>query len=271
VTALGRSLQQNDPAPAERVAGQRDEFGQLARLVVDSFAQRAALEREIVERRRTLEALEKSEAAVRANLEERARLGRDLHDGVIQTLYAAGMGLASVRTLLDAKQTEAAVRLEQTRAALNETIHDVRNFIIGLEPESLKLQTFSQAVAALLEVMRGHGDFEAVVAIDDALANRLTLTQRVNALQMAREAVSNALRHGAATRVEVALRPEGEFAAFEVRDNGSGFDSQAPWPRHGRGLASFAERARELGGTFKVESARGEGTCVRLVFSYRHE
>jgi signal transduction histidine kinase len=166
---------------------------------------------------------------------------------------------------LQPEQIDAATRLEQTRAALNETIHDVRNFIIGLEPEALRLQTFSQAITALLEVMRSMRAFRSTVDVNEALAARLTLAQRVQALQIAREAVSNALRHGAPSHIHIALRERGEFAEFEIADDGRGFDpATAP---EGKGLTNFAERARELGGELTLDSKPGEGTRVRLTFS----
>jgi signal transduction histidine kinase len=266
---IAHSLATSDPEPARVLGGENSELGQVARLVATSFAQRRALELEVAERTRAQQALERSQAELHQRMEERARLGRDLHDGVIQTLYAAGMGLASIRSVLNADQVEAATRLEQTRAALNETIHDVRNFIIGLEPEALKLQTFSQAVAGLLEVMQGIRPLRTFVEIDEQLASRLTLAQRVHALQITREAVSNAIRHGAAGNVWVALRSQGEFAMFEVRDDGSGFDPQATG-HSGHGLANFVERARELGAELTVQSQRGYGTLVKLVFSLVH-
>ncbi len=263
---VSESLATGLPGPVTHLAKESSELGRVAGLVVASFEQRAALQREIEQRTRAQEALQRSEAALRLNLEERARLGRDLHDGVIQSLYAAGMGLAGIRTLLQPEQTEAAARLEQTRGALNETIHDVRNFIIGLEPEALKLQTFAQAVSAMLEVMRGIRAFHSTTDIDESLAARLTLAQRVHALQITREAVSNALRHGHANTLHVALRPHGEFVEFEVVDDGAGFDA-ATAVSHGKGLANFVQRARELGGELDVNSEPGRGTRVRLVFS----
>jgi len=260
------SLASGDPAGVTVLAKQRSELGRVAGLVVESFGQRQALLREVEQRTRAQEALERSEAALRRNLEERARLGRDLHDGIIQSLYAAGMGLAGIRALLQPDQAEAAARLEQTRGALNETIHDVRNFIIGLEPEALKLQTFAQAVGAMLEVMRGIRAFRSTTEIDESLAGRLTLAQRVHALQITREAVSNALRHGHANSIHVALRPLGEFVEFEIVDDGSGFEP-ATGVSQGKGLANFAQRARELGAELDVQSEPGRGTRVRLVFS----
>jgi signal transduction histidine kinase len=262
---ITRSLAQNDPQPVAALSAEKSELGEVARLVQTAFEQRAALQREFEERTRAHATLERAEAALRRNIEERARLGRDLHDGVIQSLYAAGMGLAGIRDLLRPDQSEAGVRLEQTRAALNETIHDVRNFIIGLEPEALKLQTFSQAVAALLETLHGVRRFRSTVRIDEELAARLTLAQRVHALQITRESVSNALRHGNAGQVAVNLRRAGEFAEYEIADDGQGFDPDAA-PSAG-GLRNLAQRAHELNAQLSVESKPGQGTRVRLVFS----
>lgn len=263
---VGESLARGDPAPIRELRDEPSELGRVARLVESSFAQRDELRREIEERARGQEALQRTEATLRRTMEERARLGRDLHDGVIQSLYAAGMGLAGVRTLLQPDQAEAAARLEQTRGALNETIHDVRNFISGLEPEALKLQSFTQAVTALLEVVHGVRPLRTTVEIDEQLASSLTLAQRVHALQITREAVSNALRHGDATQVTVTLRSAGDNVMFEVADNGRGFDPTA-LSHGGLGLGNFVERARELGAELSVDSAPGRGARVKLVFA----
>jgi signal transduction histidine kinase len=263
---IGDALARGNPAPVQDLSAQPHELGHVAQLVVSSFDQREALREEVAERTRAQQALERSEAELRRTLEERAQLGRDLHDGVIQSLYAAGMGLAGVRAQLQPDQSEAAARLEQTRAALNETIHDVRNFIIGLEPEALKLQTFSQAVAALFEAMQNIRPFNATTHIDEAVAQRLTLAQRVHALQIAREAVSNALRHGAASNVAVALRLAGELAEFAIVDDGGGFDAAA-MQGSGFGLKNLAQRAHELGAELTVDSQPGQGTRVKIAFS----
>jgi signal transduction histidine kinase len=260
------SLASDNPQIVTELSGEKSELGRVAQLVRSSFEQRDALQREVRERAIAQAARERSEAALRANLEERSKLGRDLHDGVIQSLYAAGMGLTGIRALLRPDQGEAATRLEQSRAALNETIHDVRNFLIGLEPEALKLQTFSQAVTALLEMMNGIRPFHSRLDIDEELASRLTLAQRVHALQIAREAVSNALRHGEASRVSVALRGRSGQAEFEIADDGRGFDPAAA-ATSGKGLLNFAQRARELGADLTVDSEPGQGTRVKLLFS----
>ena len=83
--------------------------------------------------------------------------------------------------------------------------------------------------------------------------------------------MSNARRHGAATHVRITLRREGEFAELAIEDNGRGFDSATPFPSSSRGLANFAERARELGATLDVRSQPGRGTRVKLTLSLHHE
>ncbi|MSU50897.1 MAG: sensor histidine kinase [Opitutus sp.] len=262
---ISASLASDNPHSVADFAAGKSELGGVVQLVTASAGQRGELQREIARRTRAEEELERSEAAVRRNRDERDRLGRDLHDGVIQSLYAAGMGLSGIRAQLTPGQVDAAVQLEQTRSALNETIHDVRNFIIGLEPESLKLQTFAQAVGAMLATMQSLRPFQSTVEIDEALAVRLTLSQRVHALQITREAVSNALRHGQAGSIHVALRKPGDFVEFGVVDDGAGFDA-GTGVSQGKGLANFAQRARELGAELKVDSAPGRGTRVNLIF-----
>lgn len=262
---VSSSLGRDDPAPLSPLRQDQGELGRVAQLVESSFAQRDSLQSEIAERARVEQSLRRSEEALRRTLEERARLGRNLHDGVIQALYAAGMGLAGIRVLLRPEQEEAVARLEQTRAVLNESVTDLRNFIAGLEPEAAREQTFTHAVTALLDYMQSIRPVSARLTIDEALAARLTLVQRAHALQFAREAVSNALRHGEATEVRVSLQAQGESAVFAIEDNGRGFDPAQRGSNGGRGLDNLAGRARELGAQFQVRSEPGRGTHVTLI------
>jgi signal transduction histidine kinase len=270
---INTSLTKGESTPIAGLLAGEDELSRIARLLDTSFTQSNTLRQEIEKRRRIESALLTSEADLRRTLDERTRLGRDLHDGVIQSLYATGMGLAGVRALLHPEQTEALARLDQSRAAINETIHDVRNFITGLEPEVIRQQTFAHAVTALLELMQGIQPVRSSAEINDELAARLTLTQRANILQIIREAVSNALRHGAATRIHVALTPDtGGGIRLEITDDGRGFSPGTEGHAGGRGLDNFTQRARELDASFTLQSEPGQGARLRFVFNPpRHE
>jgi signal transduction histidine kinase len=253
---ISDSLKRGDTTPISPLLQEKSELGGVARLVESDFAQR--------------EALRRSEESLRHTLDEHERLGRDLHDGVIQSLYATGLGLSGIRALVHTDPAEAEERLEQTRHALNETIRDVRNFINGLEPEALKQHTFTHAVEALIEFRKSVRPFRATIEIDENLAARLTHEQRVHALQITREAVSNALRHGQATQVAIALRPlNSRGVELSITDDGRGFDPSAPG-NGGIGLQSFADRARELDARLSIESAAEKGTRVKLAFILPH-
>jgi signal transduction histidine kinase len=271
VKLLEAGLAQGTSAPLAPLLAQSDEIAGVARMLETSFAQRDVLQKEIEERRRIAAALLATENDLRRTLEERTRIGRDLHDGVIQTLYATGMGLTGIRALLQPGQTEAAERLDQSRATLNEIIRDVRNFITGLEPETLRQQSFTHAVSALLDFMKNISPVTTGCTIDEELAGQLTLGQRANALHIMREAVSNALRHGAAEHIQVSLTrtPEGE-AALEISDDGLGFNPDVGMSSRGRGLENFARRAEELGATFSLRSEPGRGAHLRFVFKLPH-
>lgn len=240
IRILRTSLAAQDPAAVAPLLGRTDEFGDLARLVHAAAEQREALA---------------------GMLDERARLGRDLHDGVIQNLYATGMGIAALRGRLRPDQTGLADLLDEARATLNETIRDVRHFIDGLEPEALRKMSFADALRSLADQFRRLRPFAVRFEIDDLVAAALTPKQRLNLLQVAREALSNALRHGAATEVRVSLARRASGPEFELADNGRGFDATVP-ENYGQGLRNFAERAVELNSRLSVLSKPGEGTRV---------
>lgn len=248
-----QSLSSGEITPIEPLQGRRDELGGVAALLATSIAQRKALH--------------ESEANLQNALEERIRLGRDLHDSVIQSLYATGMGLAVVKGRLTPDQSDVAAKLEQSRAALNETILDLRNFITGLEPKALKQQTFTQVVTHLLDFTSDMRPVKTACEIDDGLAERLSISQRANILQITREALSNALRHGEATEIAVTLRATGDKAEFEIRDNGRGFDPGSQQVNGGHGLENLAGRARDIGARLTFNSQPGQGTVMKLTFA----
>ncbi len=256
---ISESLATHTTHPIQPLFKERTELTRVALLIESSFAQREALRREAEER--TL-----AEDALRRTLEERARLGRDLHDSVIQSIYAAGMGLAAARALATTNPAESNSRIDQVRDALNETIRDVRNFIMGLEPEALQSSTFTRAVEQLFAIMRTARPVGSRIEIDEALIDRLPLLVRTEALQIIREAVSNSVRHGRANNVTVTLRAVEGGARLEVSDDGTGFDPERA--RRGRGLDNIAERARTLGATAETRSSPGKGTRTVVTFAH---
>jgi signal transduction histidine kinase len=245
LNSIGESLAQQDAAPLLPLISQNTELSRIASQLEIAYAQQRELIREV---------------------EERARLGRDLHDGVIQSIYAAGMGLAAARTLIERDPPEAARSIDHVRAALNETIRDVRNFITGLEPESLQSRTFTAAVASLFDFFTTDGPSSRDLDIDESVADRLHLAARTAALHIVRECTSNAFRHGRAHRVQIrlALAENRQGVRLTITDDGTGFDPATVL--RGHGLDNIIERARTLGASATINSEPGKGTRTTVLF-----
>jgi signal transduction histidine kinase len=199
------------------------------------------------------------------------RLGRDLHDGLVQTLYATGLVLETAAQRLAATppdHAEAARLLERAKTTLNAAIREARGTIGGLTPDALDEQSFPEAVRAIL----GHLDAGRLRACDIRLSPELPAfvePARTELLQIIREASSNALRHGAATRLEIdfAPLPADEPSApgrlrLSIRDNGRGFDPAGV--THGHGLDNLAARSRALGATLAIDSSPSRSTTITL-------
>ncbi len=236
------SLVRDDTAVLQPLHVSGGDMGKLAGLVQRSIESRRELERSIA---------------------ERAQLGRNLHDQVLQTLYAAGLGLSSAREVIEERPGDARRVIDDTRRELNGTIVDLRRFIAGLEPEDLCHHTFAEAVQSVVAFMQAVRPVRFTIEVDDDLAARLTPIERMHLLQVTREAVSNSVRHSGADRILIAWRAESEGAILEIADNGRGFDPERA--SGGHGLANFNARALALGGAVTMETDLNTGTVVRLV------
>ncbi len=192
--------------------------------------------------------------------EERERFGRDLHDGTIQSLYAAGLQLESVALSADG---EARDGIRTVIGGLNDTISGIRDYISDLRiPEG----GVPVLVAGLREIARRHEEGAGVtVSFRSTGADRCgalpeQVTQHLE--QVLREALSNATRHGRAREIAVSLTFAPDELDLVVEDDGIGIPDE---PAHrGEGLRNMMERARRLGGRAVIERNETRGTRVSL-------
>lgn len=267
---LEQSMATNSPAALGNLVHQPDEFGHLAQLATASFAHRATLEREVEERRLTEDALKESEKQVRFSADLRARLARDLHDNVIQSIYATGLGLESIRRTLRTNPDAAELHLDAVRKTLNQLIREIRSFITGMEPEnSGRPAQFVQALNSLAATLQSLHPIQIGLDLDPQAAARLSPQEELQTLQIVREGVSNALRHGGATQIDLRLLDQAGVTVLQLEDNGKGFEPAAA-AGVGSGLNNLAARAREMGATLKIDSAPGDGTRLNLRFDRIH-
>jgi two-component system, NarL family, sensor histidine kinase DevS len=191
-------------------------------------------------------------------LEERERIAKELHDGVIQSLFAVGMGLQG--TASRAQDAEVAHQIEAAVEEVDRAIRDLRNYIFGLRPGILADRHLDQALQLLGEEFEERSGVVTVVDVAEDLASELA-SRAPDLVQLVREALSNVGRHASATTCRVTLRRADGAAELEIDDDGAGFDPAEP--RSGMGLANLAARVDGLGGTLEIASVLGEGTTVR--------
>jgi two-component system, NarL family, sensor histidine kinase DevS len=195
-------------------------------------------------------------------LEDRERIAKELHDGVIQSLFAVGMSLQGLATM--AADDETRERLESAVEDVDRAIRDLRNYIFGLRPGVLADRQLDQALKELGAEFGSRSSVVTVVDVDGEVASELS-SRATDVVQLVREALSNVGRHGEATTCRVSLRRAEIGAILEIDDDGRGFDVDlTTW---GMGLNNLRARAESLGGSFAITSVPGEGTTVRISLS----
>lgn len=197
-----------------------------------------------------------------ALLEERECIGRDLHDGVIQALYALALTLgAQARRTGESAETASVLSLAVD--GINGAIQDLRRYLFGAEErEPSGGSNAFEDLQRLGGQVRAHGLLDVDLRLDEAVVRGLSAHQGEELVQIAREAVANVVRHASAAHVCITLGREGRLVALTVQDDGRGFDTARPLPGHG--VQNMKARASALDGTLRIESPPGGGTRVRL-------
>jgi signal transduction histidine kinase len=189
-------------------------------------------------------------------LEDRDRIARDLHDLVIQRLYATGMSLEGTMPLTTRR--EVADRIRSAVDAMDDTIRDIRATIFALQSRGLAYEPRLRAdIVALVDEMTGMLGFAPALRLGSGLDSQATAELAEHLLAVLREALSNAARHSGATRVDVTVDTDSSgMLTVLVRDNGSGI----PEGTRRSGLSNMADRAEKLGGELRLSPAEGGGT-----------
>jgi two-component system sensor histidine kinase UhpB len=189
---------------------------------------------------------------------DRSRIARELHDGVVQTLFAVAF-----RLQLHAEEVPEGLRttIQQTMASIREAINDIQQYVRRLEPS---LVTHGGLAASLEQLAVGFESSSGITVTVEIEPNAVAALESVatDIGQIVREALSNILRHARARRVALTVREATHATLLEVRDDGRGFSPEAA---QGLGLRNLRTRARLLGGQLELHSEPGKGSLVRLV------
>ena len=195
-------------------------------------------------------------------LEERERIGMDLHDGIIQDIYAVGLTLEHARLLLAEDPASTRTRIEQAINDLNSTIRDIRSYILDLRPRKLHEENLMDGLRRLAAEFRANTLVE--VSIQGPANEKIPLPQAraLVLFHICQEALANTAKHAHARHVNISLWTTSDRVLLEVSDDGRGFDLDAVTLTLGHGLSNMQTRAHSAGGEIEITSEAGMGTTI---------
>lgn len=202
-------------------------------------------------------------------LRERERIGRDLHDGIIQSIYAAGLHLEQAAAEAEAAPGQTRERIGTVMGELNRITGDIRSTIFHLRSNELETRDAEAIVLAVADELQAHTLVQLEVHSEGLYRPRLTPEQAEQLRGLVTEAFSNILRHAHATRVSVSMACTKRRFTLLIADDGTGFDLDAAPRSSGRrgqaqGLGNIRRRAELLDADLRLESTPGQGTRLSL-------
>jgi len=197
-----------------------------------------------------------------AVLEERDRIGMDLHDGIIQSIYGVGLSLEGAQHALQENAQVAHQRIQHAIDGLNQAIRDIRSYILDLRPRQLGNEGLISGVKRLLAEYRANTFSEVNFTEPESDLKELPHTHAMALFHICQEALANAAKHAKAKNVQVAIWTTPDRVLLEVQDDGKGFELETMKTSIGHGLANMQTRAHAVGGDCDISAASGEGTTV---------
>jgi two-component system, NarL family, sensor histidine kinase DevS len=197
-----------------------------------------------------------------AVLEERDRIGMDLHDGIIQSIYGVGLVLEHARLLSQEDPAKSQERIQQAIDSLNHTIRDIRSYILDLRPRQFGNENLMDGLKRLVMEFRVNTLAEANLSGPSEELSTLPQLQAMALFHICQEALANTAKHARAKRVDVILWTTPERVMMEIRDNGKGFELEKMSMTLGHGLSNMHTRAHHVGGDVEICPVVGEGTAI---------
>ncbi len=203
-----------------------------------------------------------SDARRLAVLEERDRIGMDLHDGIIQSIYGVGLALEGAHHALNEDPQVAKDRIQHAISGLNQAIRDIRTYILDLRPRQLGNDGLINGIKRLIAEYRANTFSEVKLTEPDSDLKELPHSHSAVLFHICQEALANAAKHAKAKNVQVALWTTEDRALMEIQDDGKGFDIEHMKSSIGHGLANMHTRAHAVGGEIDISSSIDEGTTI---------
>ena len=197
-----------------------------------------------------------------AVLEERDRIGMDLHDGIIQSVYGVGLSLENALHTMDEDPDLARMRVKESINGLNQAIRDIRAYILDLRPRQMGDDGLMNGLRRLATEYRANTFSDVSLMGPEKGLEHLPHSSALALFHICQEALANVAKHAAADHVDVNVWLTPERVVMEVSDNGKGFAVEKMSTTIGHGLSNMQTRAHAVGGDVDITSAAGEGTTV---------
>ena len=198
-----------------------------------------------------------------ALLRDRSRIGRELHDSVLQALYAIGLSFAQSHELRRGAPQAGPRARDQAADQLHTLIQDIRRMILSVESDCVDPFRLVSELQALAQTIERASELRIRVWIDPAAEEIMTGEEARGLVTIAREALNNCVHHARATRVVIALQRIGPRVRLSICDNGSGFDVEHRSAK-GIGFAHMEDQVRKIGGRLNIQSTVGRGTDIAV-------
>lgn len=205
-----------------------------------------------------------SESRALSQVRERELIAMDLHDGIVQSLYALSLNLAAQERSPEFDVAGARAALQRARLDIEHVIAEARAYLVDLGAREFAPRDLVSGLQLLVDALRLNSRIEPHLALDPSINDVLEPEVRGHLLYVAHEAVANILRHAGASAVAISLEVTARVVRLLIVDNGRGYVHTARPRRSQRGLRNMASRARLIGGKLAVRSAPGEGTRISL-------
>jgi signal transduction histidine kinase len=243
-------------ADADDAASPYTEFSQQDQDVLEMFATQAAIAIENAQLYRQAQQL--------TLLKERERFGMDLHDGIIQSIYAIGLMLEDAQLRTDEEPRQSRESIGRAIHGLNDVIRDIRNYILELRPQRFQGRDLRRGLEELARDLRANSFLTINTNFAGGDFSSLSLEQTVEILHIAQEALTNVRKHAHATSVDVSVAATDGHLELSVEDDGQGIAPGRLEGGEGYGLRNVRERAGNLGGTAHWEAREPRGTRLTL-------
>ena len=197
-----------------------------------------------------------------AVLEERERIGMDLHDGIIQSIFGVGLSLEGALHSIEEDPEDVKKRLQHSIDSLNQAIRDLRAYIMDLRPRQMGANGLVSGVKSLISEFRANAIAEVKLSTPEKEAINLPQSHSLALFHICQEALANVAKHAKSKNVQISLWSTNGRVLMEINDDGNGFDMDKISTSIGHGLANMRTRARSVGGDVDITSVPHEGTTI---------